>query len=162
MTDSGVPAAANGAGTTGSRQGLTVPHTDPSIDFSKVERMLRDDLASANLGMEVTELALGTATVTMPVTRHMCQGHGTCHGGYIMTVADSAFAAACNSHGPVTVAAAVQIHYLAPAHDGDVLTARAREVSRWGRNGIYDVEVTNDKGVVVAQFRGTSRSIERS
>jgi acyl-CoA thioesterase len=138
-----------------------VPRTDPSIDFSKVQRMLRDDLASAHLGMEVTELHLGTATVTMPVTRHMCQGHGTCHGGYIMTVADTAFAAACNSHGPVTVASAVQISYLAPAHDGDLLTARAREVSRWGRNGLYDVEVTNDKEVVIAQFRGTSRTIER-
>ncbi len=154
--------AAESTGGQGSRTGLTVPQTDPSVDFSKVERMLRDDLASANLGMEVTELSLGSASVTMPVTRHMCQGHGTCHGGYIFTVADSAFACACNSHGPVTVAAAVQIHFLAPAHDGDLLTARAREISRWGRNGIYDVEVTNDKGVVVAQFRGTSRNIERS
>lgn len=142
--------------------GVTVSaQTDPAVDFTKVERMLRDDLASATLGMEVTELHLGTATVTMRVTEHMCQGHGTCHGGYIFTVADTAFAAACNSHGPVTVAAAVQIHYVSPAYSGDLLTATAREVSRWGRNGLYDVEVRNDTGVV-AQFRGTSRTIERS
>lgn len=134
---------------------------DPAVDLTRVERMLRDDLASAHLGMTVTELHLGRATVTMEVLPEMCQGHGTCHGGYIFTVADTAFAAACNSHGPVTVAAAVQIHYAAPAYSGDLLTATAKEVSRWGRNGLYDVEVRNDKGVV-AQFRGTSRVIERS
>ena len=140
---------------------IPTPLTDRDIDFSAVERMLRDDLASAHLGMEVTELHLGSATVTMRVTEQMLQGHATCHGGYIFTVADTAFACACNSYGPVTVAAAVSIQYLAPAHEGDLLVASAREVSKWGRNGLYDIEVRNDRGVV-AQFRGTSRTIERS
>lgn len=142
--------------------GLAIPRTDPDIDFTAVERMLRDDIASAALGMQVTELHLGTATVTMRVTEHMVQGHATCQGGYIFTVADTAFACACNSYGPVTVAAAVQINFIAPAHAGDLLTATAREISRWGRNGLYDVEVRNDEDVLVAQFRGTSRTIERS
>lgn len=141
--------------------GITMPRTDPEIDFTAVERMLRDDLASAHLNMEVTDLHLGSATVTMRVTEHMLQGHATCHGGYIFTVADTAFACACNSYGPVTVAAAVSIQYLAPAHEGDLLVASAHEVSKWGRNGLYDIEVRNDRGVV-AQFRGTSRTIGRS
>lgn len=140
---------------------MTMPRTDPQVDLTAAERMIRDDVASAALGMEVTELRLGAATVTMPVTEQMLQGHATCHGGYIFTVADTAFACACNSHGPVTVAASVQIHYIAPAHAGDLLTATARETSRWGRNGLYDVEVHNDRGILIAQFRGTSRTIER-
>lgn len=149
------------AAAAGVREPVQLPQTDPDIDFSAVERMLRDDIASATLGIEVTELHLGRATVTMPVTEHMLQGHATCHGGYIFTVADTAFACACNSHGPVTVAAAVQITYLKPAYAGDLLTATAVEVDRWGRNGLYDVDVHNDKGIV-ARFRGTSRTIERT
>ena len=165
MGDSSVADQSSGPESSGpdapALKGISLPHTDPAVDFSKVERMLRDDVSAGHLKMEVTDLHLGTATVTMRVTPQMCQGHGTCQGGYMFVLADAAFAAACNSYGPVTVAAAVQINFLAPAHEGDLLVATAREVSRWGRNGLYDVEVRNDKGVV-AQFRGTSRTIERS
>lgn len=120
--------------------------------------MWAGDLASQNLGMEILEVGQGTATLAMTITEHMCNGFGMAHGGFIFTLADSAFAFACNSHDARTVAQHCAITYLRPGTKGRRLLARAREVSRTGRSGIYDVEVSED-GVVIAQFRGHSRTI---
>ncbi|HEY7142609.1 MAG TPA: hydroxyphenylacetyl-CoA thioesterase PaaI [Streptosporangiaceae bacterium] len=120
--------------------------------------MFEADLASRGLGMELLSAGDGAAAVRMTVTAAMVNGHAIAHGGYVFLLADTAFACACNSHGPVTVAAGADIIFVAPAREGDVLTAQARERVRYGRSGIYDVTVRRD-GEVVAEFRGRSRSI---
>ena len=120
------------------------------------------DAASAALGMQLVEVGPGTARVSMIVRPDMVNGHDLCHGGLIATLADSAFALACNSHGPVTVAAGFTIDLLAPARLGQVLHAQAREVSLRGRSGLYDVTVRADDpvaGEVIAEFRGRSRTL---
>lgn len=122
--------------------------------------MLQGDTASQTLGMTITEIAPGRATLTMPVTDAMLNGHGICHGGYIFTLADSAFAFACNTYNQRTVAQQNQITYLAPGQPNDTLTARAVEVSRTGRSGIYDVTVSASDGTALALFRGLSRTIK--
>lgn len=124
------------------------------------EIMFAKDRASAGLGMEITEIAPGRATLTMRVRPEMLNGHGICHGGFIFTLADSAFAFACNSHNRLTVAQQNQITYLAPGKAEERLTAEAREVSLTGRSGIYDVTVTGEDGRQVALFRGLSRTIK--
>lgn len=124
-----------------------------------VLRMMRDDIASNTLGIQLVELGEGTATVTMTVTATMVNGHAIGHGGYVFLVADTAFACACNSHGPVTVAAHAEITFVRPVAAGDVLTARATERQRFGRSGVYDVTVSADDGVV-AEFRGLSRTVQ--
>jgi acyl-CoA thioesterase len=121
-----------------------------------VERMLADDLASRTLGIRLVEAGPGHATVTMAVTDTMVNGHALAHGGYVFLLADTAFACACNSHGPVAVAAGADITFVTSARLGDVLTARAVERVSYGRSGIYDVTVTRDDEVV-AEFRGRSR-----
>ncbi|MGA7989157.1 MAG: hydroxyphenylacetyl-CoA thioesterase PaaI [Candidatus Dormiibacterota bacterium] len=126
-----------------------------------VDRMLAADAASRALGIEVTDAGVGFATATMTVRADMVNGHNITHGGFIFAVADTAFACACNSHGPLTVAAAADITFVAPSYAGDVLVARAIERTRFGRSGIYDVTVSRDD-VVIAEFRGTSRTIERT
>ena len=120
--------------------------------------MFERDTASQGLGMELLTAGDGDAVVRMAVTPGMVNGHGMVHGGYVFMVADTAFACACNSHGPVTVAAGADITFLAPARAGTTLEARARERSTSGRSGIYDVTVVSD-GQVVAEFRGRSRVI---
>ncbi|WP_019075096.1 hydroxyphenylacetyl-CoA thioesterase PaaI [Streptomyces hokutonensis] len=122
------------------------------------EKMFAADEASRALGIELVEHGEGTAVLRMTVTPAMVNGHGTAHGGYLFLFADSAFACACNSHGPVTVAAGADIDFVAPAHEGDVLVATARERTRFGRSGIYDVTVERGDQVI-AEFRGRSRSI---
>ena len=120
------------------------------------------DAASAMLGMQADDVSPGRARVSMMVRADMVNGHDLCHGGLIASLADSAFALACNSHGPVTVAAAFSIDLLAPARLGQTLYADAREVSRRGRSGLYDVTVRADDpetGAVIAEFRGRSRTI---
>lgn len=122
------------------------------------------DAASAALGMQVEDLSAGRARVSMVVRADMVNGHDLCHGGLIASLADSAFALACNSHGPVTVAAGFSIDFLAPGRLGQTLHADAREVSLRGRSGLYDVTVRADdpeSGEVIAEFRGRSRTIER-
>lgn len=121
--------------------------------------MLSRDKTSLALGMAIERVAPGEADMTMTVREDMINGHGTCHGGYIFTFADSAFAFACNSYNKVSVAASADISFLRAAMAGDRLTARAREIYREGRNGIYDVEVRNQTGEMIAQFRGKSRTI---
>lgn len=123
-----------------------------------VEAMWADDKASQQLGMEVRDVDEGRATVTMRVRPYMTNGHGTAHGGYIFALADSAFAFACNSYNERAVAQACDIVFVAPVHDGDLLVAEAVERHGFGRNGIYDVRVCCDGGVV-AEFRGRSRTI---
>lgn len=133
---------------------------DPVADREAVERMLRDDVASGSLGIELVDLGVGSATVTMAVRPDMVNGHAIGHGGFVFLVADTAFACACNSYGPVTVAADADITFVKPVRAGDVLTASAVEQARFGRSGVYDVTVRNADGVV-ALFRGRSRTIGR-
>jgi len=96
----------------------------------------------------------------MTVDQRMTNGHKTCHGGYIFTLADSAFAFACNTYNQRTVAQHCSVTFLAPAFEGDRLTANAREIQRRGRSGIYDIRVTNQRGETIAEFRGHSRSVK--
>ena len=118
------------------------------------------DLASRRLGMRLDDVGPGRARLTMRVTAEMVNGHGTCHGGYLAVLADSAFAFACNTYGEMTVAAGFDIVIAAPAHLGDELVAVATERARYGRSGLYDVTLTR-AGAVVAEFRGRSRSLGR-
>lgn len=123
-----------------------------------VVRMMADDVASNALGIRVTAIGQGRATCQMTVLRSMLNGHLIGHGGYIFLLADTAFACACNSYGPVTVAQGVDINFVRPVHEGDVLVAEAVETARTGRSGVYDITVSNHEGVV-AVFRGRSRTI---
>ena len=139
-----------------------------SIDFSDPDALARaaaqamwdKDLASRSLGMSLDAVGPGMASLSLTITTAMTNGHNTCHGGYIFTLADSAFAFACNSYNQNTVAQHCSVTFLRPALEGDRLTASAREVSRIGRDGIYDVKVTNQNGEPVAEFRGHSRTIK--
>jgi acyl-CoA thioesterase len=124
------------------------------------DAMWAQDKASRALGMAIAEIAPGAATLTMTVSETMVNGHGLCHGGYIFTLADSAFAFACNSHNQRAVAHHCAITYLAPGRLNDVLTASCREVSRAERSGVYDVTVTRQDGEVIAEFRGLSRTVK--
>ncbi|WP_246051190.1 hydroxyphenylacetyl-CoA thioesterase PaaI [Nocardioides guangzhouensis] len=120
--------------------------------------MWADDRASQALGMEVVDVGPGRATLRMTVRPDMVNGHDIGHGGMTFTLADSAFAFACNSHNRRTVAAGAEVRFRAPTHGGDVLVASAVERSRSGRDGVYDVTVTRD-GTVVAEFTGRSKEI---
>ncbi len=120
--------------------------------------MWNGDRASQHLGMSVDAVGPGTAVLSMTITDTMANGHGIAHGRYIFTLADSAFAFACNGHGLHAVAAQCQITYLKPGRVGDRLVATAREIALEGRTGICDVRVTRDDEVV-AEFRGHSRQI---
>ena len=122
------------------------------------DAMWKEDDASSGLGMKIIEVGSGRATLTMRVAPHMVNGQRIAHGGFIFTLADSAFAFACNSHNQKSVAAQGNITFIRPGKLGDELVATAREISRSGRSGIYDVQVTVD-GEVIAEFRGHSRTI---
>ncbi|ALG07119.1 hydroxyphenylacetyl-CoA thioesterase PaaI [Kibdelosporangium phytohabitans] len=122
--------------------------------------MFEADAASRALGIELIEAADGRAVTRMRVTAQMVNGHDIAHGGFVFLLADTTFALACNSHGPVTVAAGADITFVASARAGDVLIAHAEERTRYGRSGIYDVTVKRD-GEVIAEFRGRSRVINR-
>jgi acyl-CoA thioesterase len=127
--------------------------------YARPDSMLRDDRASTELlGMEVVEMSEGNAVVTMTVRPDMLNGHAIIHGGLVFTLADTAFAMACNVEGSVTVSSGAEITFFAPAHSGDILTATARLRSTRGRSGIYDVEVRNESGLI-AEFRGHSRTV---
>jgi acyl-CoA thioesterase len=122
--------------------------------------MWSSDSTSQRLGMRIESIAPGEATLSMEITDFMLNGHGLAHGGFVFALADSAFAFACNSYNRRTVGYQAAITYMAPGRLGDRLTAVAHEVHRAGRNGIYDVHVTNDRGEQVAEFRGHSRTVE--
>lgn len=117
------------------------------------------DHASQGLGMRMVAIAPGRADVAMTVRPDMLNGHAICHGGFIFALADSAFAFACNSYNLTTVASACGIDFLAPARLGDVLTARAHERTARGRTGVYDIDVVNQRGEVIALVRGKSHRI---
>ena len=128
-------------------------------EHEHVLRMWREDRASAHLGMEALTIETDHAVVRMTVTGHMVNGHDIAHGGYVFTLADSAFALACNSRGALTVAAGADVVFVAPARLGDVLVAEAVVRTAYGRSGVTDVRVTREgDGAVVAEFRGRSRS----
>jgi acyl-CoA thioesterase len=118
--------------------------------------MYARDHAAQALGITVEAIGPGFARCRMQVRDDMVQGHATCHGGLIFTLADTAFAYACNAYDRATVALGAEIAFLAPARAGDLLSATARERRRSGRTGVYDVEVENAEGALVALFRGTS------
>ena len=122
--------------------------------------MFMDDAASRGLGMHIEAVGPGYSRIAMTVRPDMLNGFRICHGGFIFTLADSAFAFACNSANLTTVASGCSIEFLAPAQLGDVLTATARERVQVGRNGIYDVEVRSEPGTVIAHFRGKSTRIK--
>ena len=122
------------------------------------EAMWAEDDASRGLGVEIAEIKSGRAMLTMIVRPEMVNGQRIAHGGFIFTLADSTFAFACNTHNERAVAAQCDIAFIRPGKLGDVLIATAREISRNGRSGIYDVRVTSG-GVVIAEFRGHSRTI---
>jgi len=122
--------------------------------------MYARDAASQAMGMTVAGIGPGHAELTMTVRADMLNGHAICHGGFIFTLADSAFAFACNSYNLTTVASGCTIDFIAPAREGDVLTAVAQERSASGRTGVYDIEVANQRGESIAFFRGKSYRIK--
>jgi acyl-CoA thioesterase len=123
------------------------------------EAMWVEGQASQGLGMVVERVSPGEAVISMVIRADMTNGHGICHGGFIFTLADSAFAFACNTYNQRTVAQHCAVTFLQPGRRGDTLTAHAVERNRSGRSGIYDVTVRDGKGETVAEFRGHSRTI---
>jgi acyl-CoA thioesterase len=142
------------------------PSGEPGDDQATAEavraQMYGRDLAAQALGISVEAIGPGSAVCRMAVREDMLNGHATCHGGLIFTLADTAFAYACNAGNRATVALACQISYVAPARTGDVLSASAREQSRTGRTGVYDVEVRLADGALVALFRGQAYEVRGS
>jgi acyl-CoA thioesterase len=123
-----------------------------------VESMMASDAASRALGITLLDYGDGWARARMTVRDDMVNGHDICHGGMIFSLADTTFACACNSWGPVTVAAGADILFVAPARLGDVLVAECRVRARYGRSGVYDSAVTRD-GELIAEFRGRSHEL---
>ena len=135
------------------------------VDPQRLAERVRDhmwagDRASKALGMEVMAVGPGTATLRMTVREDMLNGHAICHGGLVTTLADSAFAFACNAYDELTVASGFSVDLVAPGRLGDVLTARAVEVNKAGRTGVYDIEVRNQRDERVAVFRGRSYTMK--
>lgn len=124
------------------------------------QAMFERDRASQALGMRIIGVGPGKARLTMIVRAEMINGHGLCHGGIVFSLADSAFAFACNSYNDATVAAAASIDYLAAAREGDELTAEATELWRSRRSGLYEITVANQRGELIALFRGRSHRID--
>lgn len=122
--------------------------------------MQRSDHAAHSLGIELLAVGPGTASMRMTVRQDMTNGHGICHGGFIFALADEAFAYACNTFNHNTVAANADISFLAPAHVGDVLTARGLARQQGGRSGVYDIEVMNQEDQPIALFRGRAARIK--
>ena len=120
------------------------------------DALMKNDAATKGLGMNVLGIGPGHATLTMTVRADMLNGHAICHGGFISTLADSAFAFACNSYDELTVASGFAIDFLAPGRKDDLLTARCIEISKTGRTGVYDADVVNQRGERIAIFRGRS------
>ncbi|WP_416049769.1 hydroxyphenylacetyl-CoA thioesterase PaaI [Cupriavidus basilensis] len=135
-------------------------HNPQALAESAAASMYEADTCSRWLGIIVEAVRPGYARLSMPVRREFLNGHGICHGGLMFTLADSAFAFACNSHNINTVAAGCSIEFLKPVQGGDVLTAEATEQVLSGRHGIYDIRVTNRAGEPVAMFRGKSAQIK--
>jgi acyl-CoA thioesterase len=137
---------------------------DSGVSQELAERVVRvlyeRDRASQALGITILEVKPGFVRAALEVRPDMVNGHDICHGGLIFTLADSAFAFACNSFNLVTVAAGASIDFLAPGRKGDRLTATARQLWRSKRTGLYEIEVTNQEGVTLALFRGRSHQLK--
>jgi acyl-CoA thioesterase len=137
------------------------PALDPRTLAERVGAgMLAEDAASRGLGMRIEAMGPGYARMTMTIRPEMLNGFKICHGGYITLFADSAFAFACNSYNELTLAAGIVVDFVAPAHEGERLTAEAKEVTRTGRTGVYDVTVTNQRGETIALLRGRSHRMK--
>lgn len=134
--------------------------TAEEVARRSAEAMWAKDSASKWLGMSLDAVGPSTATTSFTVESHHTNGHDICHGGYIFTLADFAFAFACNSHNRIAVAQHNTITYVAPGRLGDRLTAVAREIALFGRSGICDVRVSDQNGRLIAEFRGASRTVE--
>jgi len=124
------------------------------------QAMWAKDKASQKLGMEMIDVAAGRATFRMKVQPFMLNGHNICHGGYIFTLADTCFAFACNSRNDLMVAQHCTITFIAPALGDMVLTAKATEIYRHRRNGLYDIVITDEAGTKLAVFRGAARQVK--
>ena len=136
-------------------------HKNPQALAEAVGReMYRHDRTSQFLDISLDEIRPGFARMSLRITENMVNGHGMCHGGFIFTLADSAFAYSCNSHNHNAVASGCSIEFLAPARVGEVLSAIAEERALAGRSGIYDIDVINPDGKRVAVFRGKSHRIQ--
>ena len=122
--------------------------------------MFARDRAAQSLAMRITHIAPGEATIEMAVRDDMLNGFETCHGGFITTLGDTAFAYACNTRNEMTVASGLAVEFVAPGRPGDVLVAEARELSQAGRTGVYDVTIRNRQGQLIALFRGKSYSVK--
>ncbi|MDC9719612.1 MAG: hydroxyphenylacetyl-CoA thioesterase PaaI [Gammaproteobacteria bacterium] len=141
---------------------MTQQMNDNQLAKACADHMLSQDLASKTLGIAIVNVECGFATATMTITDTMLNGHKTCHGGMIFTLADSAFAFACNSQNHATVAAGCTIDFLRPALKGDLLTAVATQSYQGKRSGIYQVEVTNQNAQLIALFKGNAARINGS
>ncbi|MEA5674766.1 hydroxyphenylacetyl-CoA thioesterase PaaI [Pseudomonas sp. MH2] len=139
-----------------------IPRTPEALARACADAMYARDRATQGMGIELLEAGPGSAAVRMTVRADMIQGHGTCHGGFLFALADSAFAFACNSHDEATVALGCSIDYVAPALLGDQLTATAHELVRKSRTGLYDVRLENQRGELVALFHGKSYKLRGS
>lgn len=122
--------------------------------------MRSGDTVTRELGIELVSVDLGQAIVAMTVTENMVNGFGACHGGVLFTLADAAFGFACNTYNQRAVGQHCSITYIAPAYRGDRLVARATERSRASRSGVYDVTITREEGLVIAEYRGICRTME--
>ncbi|MFV0574086.1 MAG: hydroxyphenylacetyl-CoA thioesterase PaaI [Vibrio sp.] len=120
------------------------------------EIMLKEDFCSDAMGIKLRHVGQGQSVMSMTVKKNMLNGHGSCHGGMLFTLGDSAFAVACNSENQVAVAAGCSIEYIRPAFEGDELTATAEAKSQGKTTGTYDIEIRNQKDQLVALFRGKS------
>ncbi len=137
----------------------TVPTDPQALAEAVAKAMWSRDRAANALGMRIDEVRQGYARLSMPVRGDMVNGHHICHGGLIFSLADTAFAYACNSYNKNTVASACNIDFLAPGKEGDTLSAEAVEMSASGRTGVYDVTVRDSAGKAIALFRGKSYRI---
>ncbi len=138
--------------------GVPSAGAEPDIPRGPAAIMFAADQASRAVGMELVQAGPGTAVVRMRIAMQMLNGHAIAHGGYVFMLADTAFACACNSDGPVTVASGADISFITPVREGEVLVATATERARYGRSGIYDVTVRSGDQIV-AEFRGRSRTV---
>lgn len=136
------------------------PKNGQAIAEAVRDQMFADDAASRGLGMKVEAVGPGYSKLSMTVQPLMLNGFKTCHGGFIATLADSAFAFACNSHNEVTVASGIVVDFLAPAYEGDALVAECHEVALTGRTGVYDITVRNQHGKTVVVMRGRSHTMK--
>ena len=136
--------------------------TPDEIARKSAEHLWAEDIAAREHGVSVDAVGPGEASLSMTVTRAMTNGHGIGHGGFIFFLADTAFAYACNSYNQRCVAQHCSITYLQPARQGARLIAKAREVRRLARSGVYDIAVSDETGAPIAEFRGHSRTVPGS